>query len=194
MKEIVFYGRGGHGAVMASELTAIAAYNSGMNSQAFPFFGRERRGAPVKAFARIDSKPILLHSQIYNPDIIVVLDAELLHIAANEISVQGLSKDGAIVINEKDENAAREAVKSINAKSTNVFYIDATSIAISLDLVVAGWPVINTVMLGALASATSIFSFSNLEKAIEGYWQAPIAKKNIDAARRGFTDVKKVSM
>ncbi len=192
MREIVFYGRGGHGAVMASELAAIAAYNNKMYSQAFPFFGGERRGAPVKAFARIDEKPILLHSQIYNPDIIVVLDSELMHIAASEISINGLESNGYIIINEKGSHDADDAVKKLGAQTANVYYIDATSIAVRLGLVVAGWPVINTIMLGALAKATNIFSMDDLGKAILGYWPEELAKKNVDAAMQGYQNVKKL--
>ncbi|MEM0106688.1 MAG: 2-oxoacid:acceptor oxidoreductase family protein [Candidatus Micrarchaeaceae archaeon] len=194
MKEIVFYGRGGHGAVMASEIAAIAAYNSGANSQAFPFFGGERRGAPVKAFLRIDSNPIMLHSQIYTPDIIVVLDAELLHVAINEISLQGLNENGTILINGKNEDVARVAINEIKAKNIKAFYIDAISIAVSLELVVAGWPVINTVMLGALANSASVFSFDALEKAINEYWPQPLAEKNVEASKEGFNSVKKVNL
>ena len=77
MKEIVFYARGGQGAVTAAAVLVTALSKEGKYAQAFPFFGGERRGAPVKAFLRIDDKPITTRSQIYKPDCIVVLDSKL---------------------------------------------------------------------------------------------------------------------
>ena len=74
MKEIRFHGRGGQGAVTAAELLAVSVGYSGKYSQAFPFFGVERRGAPVMSFCRLDEKPIRIHQQVYEPDVIVVLD------------------------------------------------------------------------------------------------------------------------
>ena len=78
MIEIRFHGRGGQGAVLASELLAQAAFLDGKMPQSFPFFGVERRGAPVTAYARIDSKPIGLRTSIRSPDVVVVLDPGLL--------------------------------------------------------------------------------------------------------------------
>ena len=78
MIEIRFHGRGGQGAVTAAEILAKAAFKDGKYSQAFPFFGVERRGAPVMAFTRIDSEPINLRYQVYNPDHVIVLDDGLL--------------------------------------------------------------------------------------------------------------------
>lgn len=80
MIEIRFHGRGGQGAVTAAEILAKAAFKDGKYSQAFPFFGVERRGAPVMAFTRIDDKPIDLRYQIYNPDYVLVLDDGLLNV------------------------------------------------------------------------------------------------------------------
>ncbi|MCL5112362.1 MAG: 2-oxoacid:acceptor oxidoreductase family protein [Candidatus Marsarchaeota archaeon] len=186
MKEIVFYGRGGHGAVMASELTAIAAYKAGMQSQAFPFFGGERRGAPVKAFARIDTQPIRVHSQIYEPDIIVILDAELLKVARESVSSIALKAGGSIVINLPGRDAAEKYAAGLNANIGGLAFVDATSIARELGLVVAGWPVINTAMLGAMAKATGVIGLENMANAIEEYWPKPLADKNIEAARKGY--------
>ncbi len=190
MFEIIFYGRGGHGAVIASELTAIAACNAGMQSQSFPFFGGERRGAPVKAFARIDDKPIMLHSQIYIPDVIVVLDHELLPIAIKEISAMGFKAGGKIIMNEKDESAINKRTINLKIQNVDIAYLDATRIATELGLVVAGWPVINTAMLGSFAKVSNVFTYKNLEEAITGYWPKDLAEKNVKAAERGYTDVK----
>ena len=80
MIEIRFHGRGGQGAVTAAEILAKAAFKDGKYSQAFPFFGVERRGAPVMAFTRIDTEPINLRYQVYNPDHVIVLDDGLLNV------------------------------------------------------------------------------------------------------------------
>ena len=96
MYEIRFHGRGGQGGRMAAEAYALAAFLEGSYAVSFPFFGAERRGAPVRAFARISTEPILVRSQIYNPDYVLVLDESLLEVAN---VTEGLKKDGIIVIN-----------------------------------------------------------------------------------------------
>ena len=95
--EIVFHGRGGQGAVTAANLLVAAALKDGNKGvQAFPFFGAERRGAPVRAFARISEKEINLRSEIYTPDIVIVLDESIMDIVD---VLKGLKKDGKILIN-----------------------------------------------------------------------------------------------
>ncbi len=186
MKEIVFYGRGGHGAVMASELAAIAAYRSGMQSQTFPFFGGERRGAPVRAFTRIDSSPIRLHSQIYSPDIVVILDAELLKIAKDGVSSIQLKPEGSVVLNVQSKEAAEKYATDLLSNGAKLAFVDATSIARGLNLVVAGWPVINTAMLGALVKATGVVKLEDLLAAIEEYWPKDLADRNAEAVKKGY--------
>ncbi|MGC8676503.1 MAG: 2-oxoacid:acceptor oxidoreductase family protein [Candidatus Micrarchaeia archaeon] len=186
MIEIVFQGRGGHGAVMAAEVTAIAAYNAGMHSQAFPFFGGERRGAPVRSFVRIDNLPILLHSQIYKPDILVVLDSELLHIARNEVPASNIKSNGLLLVNEDNEEDAKKDTSALGINGAKIAFVNATKIATDLNLVVAGWPVINTAMLGALVKASGIVPFENLQAAIRQYWPGEIGEKNVNAASQGY--------
>ena len=77
MKEIRFHGRGGQGIVTAAELLAIAAFYENKYAQSFPFFGPERRGAPVISYVRIDDDPIRVRMGIYTPDCVVVLDPQL---------------------------------------------------------------------------------------------------------------------
>jgi len=96
MKEIRIHGRGGQGSVTAAELLAIAAFEDGMYSQAFPSFGVERRGAPVMAFVRLSDKKIRLRSQVYEPDYVIVQDATL--IEAVDVA-GGLKADGMIIVN-----------------------------------------------------------------------------------------------
>ncbi len=96
MKEIRIHGRGGQGAVTASEVLAIAAFHDGKYCQAFPSFGVERRGAPVEAFTRISDKPINIREHVYEPDYVIVLDPTLL---ANVDVARGVKDDGIIIIN-----------------------------------------------------------------------------------------------
>ncbi|MFA5558435.1 MAG: 2-oxoacid:acceptor oxidoreductase family protein, partial [Methanofastidiosum sp.] len=96
MIEIRFHGRGGQGAVVASTILADAAFREGKYVQAFPYFGVERRGAPVTSFTRIDKNPIKIRSQVYTPNYIVVLDPTLMEVT--EIT-SGLSEGGVVLIN-----------------------------------------------------------------------------------------------
>ena len=124
MFEIRWHGRGGQGAVTSAELVARAAINEGKYAHAFPSFGPERRGAPVLAFVRIDSKqPIKIRAEITQPDAVVVLDPSLLRIA-NVTS--GLKTNGIIVVNTKKPAEQIRQEFSIN---WSLATIDATSIA-----------------------------------------------------------------
>jgi len=123
LKEIRIHGRGGQGSVTAAELLAHAAFFEGKWTQAFAHFGAERRGAPVKAFARISDEPILVHSQIYNPDYIIVLDPylyKLLDVAA------GLKRDGIVVMN------TTQKPEETNIGNSRIATVDATGLPLNL--------------------------------------------------------------
>lgn len=140
--EIRLHGRGGQGAVTASKVLAETAYLSGFESQSIPFFGAERRGAPVMAFTRISCETIRERSQVYSPDYVIVLDPIILR--AVDV-FRGLKDGGGIVIN---------TVKSpedfqFQQDWLSVATVDATGIVIRNDLLVAGTPVVNMPMLGA---------------------------------------------
>ncbi|RLF57574.1 MAG: pyruvate ferredoxin oxidoreductase, partial [Thermoplasmata archaeon] len=96
MYEIRFHGRGGQGGKMAAEAYALAAFLEGNYAVSFPFFGAERRGAPVKAFTRVDDKKIRIKTQVYEPDYVVVLDETLIE---TQDVLEGLKKDGTVIIN-----------------------------------------------------------------------------------------------
>ncbi|AGK60888.1 2-oxoacid:acceptor oxidoreductase, gamma subunit, pyruvate/2-ketoisovalerate family/2-oxoacid:acceptor oxidoreductase, delta subunit, pyruvate/2-ketoisovalerate family [Archaeoglobus sulfaticallidus PM70-1] len=135
--EIRIHGRGGQGVVTASKLIAEAAYLDGYYSQSMPFFGAERRGAPVVSFARISDEPIYRTSQVYEPDVVVIFDPVLINFPH---VFSGLKEDGVVVVNSRDFLDAR-----------NIVMVDADGIAEKYDLVVAGMPVYNIPMLGALS-------------------------------------------
>src|SRR3989338_7521379 len=122
MTEIKFYGRGGQGAVVASIILANAAFREGKFVQAFPFYGIERRGAPVWAYTRIDTKPIRTRGQISAPGVAIVLDPCLVDLLD---VTQGLKPGGTIVI-----NTDKKLSEFDFAKRFNVSTCDATSIAV----------------------------------------------------------------
>jgi 2-oxoacid:acceptor oxidoreductase gamma subunit (pyruvate/2-ketoisovalerate family) len=177
LKEIRIHGRGGQGSVTAAELLAHAAFIEGKWVQAFPFFGAERRGAPVKAFARISDRPILVHSQIYNPDYVIVLD----HAIYKFVDVtEGLKKDGTIIIN------STRKPDEIELKNGRIAVVDATGIALELNLLVAGLPVVNTSIIGAYAKATGEVKLPSVLRAIKETWSDAAGEKNAKAAELAY--------
>ncbi len=168
--EIRFHGRGGQGAVTAANLLASAAVYEGKYAQAFPYFGAERRGAPVVAFARISDIPIETHSQIENPDIVVVLDPKLFELAN---ITEGLKKEGKIIANHTRRPPVDPYYKT--------YCVDATKIALELNLVVSGWAVVNTVMLGAFAKATGLVKLDSVIKAVKERFPGRLGDQNAKA-------------
>jgi 2-oxoacid:acceptor oxidoreductase gamma subunit (pyruvate/2-ketoisovalerate family) len=173
----MIHGRGGQGAVTAAQLLAYAAFIEGKWVQAFPHFGAERRGAPLKAFARISDEPILVHSQIYNPDYVIVLDPVLYKIVD---VTKGLKKDGVILMN------TVKRPEELNLGGWRVATVDATGIALELNLRVAGLPVVNTPILGAFARATGEVKLESVLKAIGETWSGSVKEKNAKAAELAY--------
>jgi 2-oxoacid:acceptor oxidoreductase gamma subunit (pyruvate/2-ketoisovalerate family) len=182
LKEIRIHGRGGQGSVTAAQLLAHAAFFEGKWVQAFPYFGAERRGAPVKAFARISDEPILVHSQIYNPDYIIVLDPHLYKLVD---VAEGLKKDGIIVMN------TTQRPEETKIENSRIATVDATGIAIKLNLLVAGLPVVNTSILGAFAKATDEVKLESVLKAIKETWSGSTGEKNTKAAELAYESLTK---
>jgi len=177
LKEIRIHGRGGQGSVTAAELLAHAAFMEGKWVQAFPFFGAERRGAPVKAFARISDEPILVHSQIYNPDYVMVLDPAIYKFVD---VTEGLKKDGIVILN------TRKKPEEIGLKGWRAAAVDATGIALELNLLVAGLPVVNTAVVGAFAKATGEVKLPSVLKAVKETWSGVAGEKNARAAELAY--------
>jgi len=188
--EIRFHGRGGQGAVTAATILVKAALYDGLTGQAIPYFGAERRGAPVVAFARISDKKVRIHSHIYNPDAIVILDEYVVELVD---VTSGLKENGVIVINTRK---GPEEVYERFKVGSKVAVVDATRIALSLDLIVAGWPVVNTAMLGAISKATNIVSIKAITKAIEESFTGEAGRINAKAAIEAHkeTEVYEVSV
>jgi 2-oxoacid:acceptor oxidoreductase gamma subunit (pyruvate/2-ketoisovalerate family) len=183
MKEIIFYGRGGQGAVTAANLIVQAAFLEGKYGLAYPSFGAERRGAVVNGYARIDDKPINIHQQIYEPDIVVVLDKKILQMT-NVLA--GLKDNGFVILN------TDKVIEDFVVPNGRLFIVDATKICQELGLIISGWAVVNTAILGALSKATNIVSIDSIVKAIKDNWKESIAKKNIEATIRAYNETYEV--
>ncbi|HBC76141.1 MAG: pyruvate ferredoxin oxidoreductase [Candidatus Wallbacteria bacterium GWC2_49_35] len=178
MIEIRIHGRGGQGSVTAAELLGFAAFNAGKFVQAFPAFGSERMGAPVKAFLRIAEKEIRVHSQIYTPDYVIVQDPTLL---ATVPVLQGLKPDGVVIVNTK------KTPEELNLDTKcKVITFDAWEIATR----VIGRPIANTILMGAFAAASGQIPFEGIEKAINARFKGDVAKKNVAAAKEAYELIK----
>ena len=174
--EIRWHGRGGQGAVTSAELVAQAAINEGKYAQAFPSFGPERRGAPVQAFNRVDSKqPVRVRAEIREPDVVVVLDPGLLSIM-NVTS--GLKAGGIVVINSKKP---AEQLKKELGFNGSLATIDATSIAREI----LGVPITNTTMVGALVRVTGIVELESLVEPLKHRF-GRLAERNIEAMKKAY--------
>lgn len=189
MIEIRWHGRGGQGAKTASLLLADAAFNTGKYIQGFPEYGPERMGAPITAYNRISNKPITIHSNIYEPDYVVVVDDTLLD--AVDVTA-GLKESGAIVINTtKDADTIRNHLKHY---AGDIYTIDARKI--SLETLGKYFP--NTPMLAAIVKVSGIMTEEEFLKDMVGSFQHKFAKKpeviegNMKALEMSLKEVKKV--
>jgi 2-oxoacid:acceptor oxidoreductase gamma subunit (pyruvate/2-ketoisovalerate family) len=177
MREITFFGRGGQGAVVASEILADAYFREGFHVQSFPSFGVERRGAPVTAFLRTDREFIYLRSMIYRADIGVVLSPDIVD---SPTFKPLLKEDSTILVN------SPEAVAGLNGY--DVSYVDAAGIALECGLGSAAQPLVNTAILGAYAKAIGDLKIENLLAAVES--GVPVKKaQNLDAVRKAYERV-----
>ncbi|WP_338604560.1 2-oxoacid:acceptor oxidoreductase family protein [Sulfolobus tengchongensis] len=177
--ELALRGRGGQGVVTAGELIVKALVLEDKYGQSIPFYGGERRGAPVVSFIRLSDKPILLHREVYNPDGVAVFDPSLLQIVN---VTEGLKGNGFLLLNTPE---AKRAWK-------NEYIVNATSIAKELGLVIAGWAVVNTAMVGALVRILGQPSLTALEEAVKDQFSGKLGELNVEAVERGYKEVKRV--
>jgi 2-oxoacid:acceptor oxidoreductase gamma subunit (pyruvate/2-ketoisovalerate family) len=179
MLEIRFHGRGGQGAVKASDILAMAAFREGKEVQAFPFFGVERRGAPVTAFTRISDGEIRIHCYIYEPHVLVVLDPSL--IGAVPLT-DGLRPGGKIIINTERKPSD---FSFHEAENPHIYAVDCSSIALKYGLGSKAAPIVNTAILGAVAKATGLTSIESIMEAIKE--KIPVKKEeNAQAAKATY--------
>ena len=175
MREVRIHGRGGQGAVIASKLLAAALFREGRSVQAFPAFGVERRGAPVTAFLRCSTGPILLRCEITEPDDLIVLDPTLVE-AVNVAT--GLKPGGSILINSPREPGSYTEL----AHRYRVLTVDANAIARRHGLGSKTQPIVNTAILGAFAAQSGLVLLESVCAAIGE--EVPVQREeNIAAAR-----------
>lgn len=183
MLEIRFHGRGGQGTVVASILLAKAYFDAGSYVQSFPLFGVERRGAPVEAFLRIDSREIRTRTNVYAPNHIVVMDRTLLH----SINVAlGLQTGGWILVNAP---SLPEEFRASGFSGYRTAFVDATRIALRNRLGSRTHPIVNTAMMGAFSRILGAPPMDSVAKAIQE--EIPDrAEDNIRAAREAYEEVR----
>jgi pyruvate ferredoxin oxidoreductase gamma subunit len=178
MKEVRIHARAGQGAITTAALLGYAYFLKGMYPSAFPHFGAARMGAPMNAFVRVDSKPVRLRSQIYEPDYIIIVDATLMR-GFNCLS--GLRDNGIVILNEKEG----AEVPKINARQ-KIFLVPANDIAMKT----IGRPLGNTALLGAFCAATDELALETLLEAIKKRFSGKALEANLQAAKQGFEFIK----
>lgn len=175
MYEIRIHSRGGQGGVTAARMMASAAVKDGKFATACPFYGAERRGAPIVSFVRIDDAPVRIYSQITKPDMIVVLDPTVME-TVNVLD--GLKEGGVIFVNTHEDLKFPPLFKAYCA--------DLTGIALAKNMFVAGSPILNTPVIGAMAKL-GIFSPESGKKAIQ---ETFTDVRNVEAAETAYEEVK----
>ncbi len=181
--EIRWHGRGGQGVVTANELLAGAAIREGKFIKAFPEFGPERMGAPIRAFSRISEEPIKVHSQVYNPDFVVVLDPTLI----GHIDLTGGLKEGGAVIANYSEgiDSLKEALGDVG----NIHAVNATKIAMEE----IGRPLANTAILGAFVKISGIVSIDSVLDELKAKFSLKfpdkVVQKNLNSVKRAYEEV-----
>lgn len=187
--EIRWHGRGGQGAKTASLLLADAAFNTGKYIQGFPEYGPERMGAPITAYNRISNEPITIHSNIYEPDYVVVVDDTLLETV--DVTA-GLKKEGGIIIN---TTKSPEYLKTVlKGYEGNIYCIDARKV--SMETLGKYFP--NTAMLAAIVKVSGVMTDDELLNDMKGSFKHKFAKKpevidgNMKALEMALKEVKKI--
>jgi pyruvate ferredoxin oxidoreductase gamma subunit len=185
--EIRWHGRGGQGAKTAALLLADVAFNTGMYVQGFPEYGPERMGAPITAYNRIGQSPIRVHSNIYDPDYVVVVDETLLH--AVDVT-KGLKKDGGIIIN--TEKTKEEIIPLLKGYEGAVYTIDARKVSMAT----LGKYFPNSPMLASIVKVAEIMDQDVFLEQMEASYRHKFAKKpeviegNMNALKMAFAEVR----
>lgn len=187
MVEIRWHARAGQGAVTAAKLVAEAALSTNKHFQAFPEYGPERTGAPIQAFTRVSAVPITVHSNIENPDVVVVLDSTLL----STINVtENLVEEGVLLANTVMSPDEVKSLCNIENKNYKVYTIDASKIA--MDTIKRDIP--NTPMVGALLKVVDVISIEDVKdhliKSFGKKFSQEIIDANVTALERAYSEVR----
>jgi pyruvate ferredoxin oxidoreductase gamma subunit len=180
MKEIRIHARAGQGAITTATLLGYAYFIKGMYPYAFPSFGAARMGAPMNAFVRVDSKPVRLRSQIYEPDYLLIMDPTLMR-GFNCFS--GLKDKGVAVINDKEG----ANIPKVGA-TQKVYMVPANDIAMKY----IGRPLGNTALIGAFAAATGELELDTLLEAIRHRFTGKAQEANLSAIKEGYQFIKNI--
>lgn len=186
MIEMRWHGRGGQGTVTAAKVLADACLSGGRYVQAFPEYGPERAGAPLRAYNRISSKELRMHCPVLSPDVVSVVDATLL----DSVNIaEGAKENTIFIINTtKDPKEIREKLKATPGQ--RVVTVDATKIAIDC----FGRAMPNSPMLGAVCRVTGLISLDHLlddvRKSFGKKFSQKIIDGNLTATKRGYEEVK----
>jgi pyruvate ferredoxin oxidoreductase gamma subunit len=184
LTEIRWHARGGQGAKTAATMLAEIVLNEGKYGQGFPDYGPERMGAPMRGFTRISDKPIRMHSAVYNPNVVIVLDPTLLDVVD---VLEGTNDDTVVIINTAD--TMDMISKKLKIGNRRLWILNGTKIA--LDTI--GRPIPNTPMLGALVRATALIKldtlYSDLRKKFGKKFPERVIQGNLDAIKRAYEEV-----
>jgi len=185
--EIRIHGYGGQGTVTLAELVAFTQLKLGKHVQTLPFFGMERRGAPVRTAMRLSDSEIMLRSQVYQPHLLVSLSDKLVPVALQ----QGLHPQGAMLVNcgrGSEGQAGFSGMTDQSGRSVPVCCVDAWGIARAHNLVLMGQPLINVPMFGAMAKVLGL-SEASVAEGIAYKWSVG-NEISVEAALRGYTEVR----
>jgi len=185
--EIRWHGRGGQGTVTAAKVLAEASMAEGKNVQAFPEYGPERMGAPLRAYNRISASPMTIHCQVTNPAVVAVADPTLL----DSVDVtDGATADAVYIVNTAADPKSIRAKMKLADGPQKVFCVDASKISIET----IGRMMPNSAMLGAVVKATGVVTIETLLANIRGSFGKKFPEKiiqsNLDAASRAYEEVK----
>ncbi len=185
LMEIRWHARGGQGAILASELLAEAAMAEGKYFQAFPDYGAERMGAPLRAYTRISDRYILEHCPISNPDAVAVLDTTLFDLVN---VAEGLNDNDALIVN--TDRSPQEIRKTLELDKARVYTVDATRIAFDT----LGRNIPNTAMIGAIIKATGIVNIDSAIRIVREKLAARLGKSigesNAQAIQQAYAQTK----
>ncbi len=178
--EIRWHGRGGQGVVLANQLIGMALFEEGKNIQTFPDFGPERTGGPVRGYTRFSEDPIDIHSSVYEPDILAVIDP---YLAEDPSVYTGLKPEGVAVVNSAKTPGDLRRKLGLNVKTLGV--VDAAKISKE----VFGAYVFNTPVLGGLVRLTGIVRLETIEKLFLNRFPGRVGELNVKMLKRGYEEV-----
>lgn len=192
MLEIVVEGRGGQGAVTGAQIIAEAAFLSGKftDVSSFPSFGVERRGAPVKSFTRISEQKIWTKTQIRNPDVVIILDPTVM----SQATIDCIKQNGMIIVNtnkspEEFESHFRLSIPK--SRNLTVATVDVNKICLDVNLLLDGYPIVNTPILGSLAKVLPVIPLDSIKEAIFSHFgEGEKGKSNVMATNFAAAETK----